>query len=424
MKKCLILLTNYYPFHKGEEYLESEIKYLAANFHQIYVISTMVSNDMRQTRTVPDNVIVLPVGIKHSKFRKVNMLVRQYRKIHKDEEKKIMIKEDSKGKFLPKVYCYYFESRSMEIYEKVKDKLNKYDFRQYESITIYSYWLYVTARVAVELKNNFFRGKNLYLYTLSRAHGYDINEHVNFLKFLPEREFLLRSLDNVFPVSQNGVNFLKQKYSNYKSKVEVKRLGTKKPKIKKQHNNAVLNIVSCSTVRKLKRIDLLIDSLVILKEENINFKWTHIGEGPEFDEIKMLASNKLNKHQFEFTGHMKNNEVLKWYQNTDATVFINTSASEGVPVSIMEAMSVGLPVIATNVGGTNEIIDPNKTGFLLKSNCTPEEIAEKLLYIKSMNQEDYIEMCEAAYQLWEEKCNADRLYSSFAYEISNWNLEN
>ena len=66
MKRCLILLTNYYPFHKGEEYLESEIEHLSANFHQIFVVSTMVSKDMIQTRTVPQNVTVLPIGIKHT----------------------------------------------------------------------------------------------------------------------------------------------------------------------------------------------------------------------------------------------------------------------------------------------------------------------------------------------------------------------
>ncbi|WGG45414.1 glycosyltransferase [Rossellomorea sp. DA94] len=417
MNNCLILLTNYYPFHKGEEYLESEIRHLSKKFKDIYIVSTMVSENMKQTRKVPRNVTLIPIGIRHSISGKIGMFSRQYSAIRKNPEKKQMIKDSTNGKKLASLYSYYFESRAMDIYNRLQSKLNEYDFKQYGSITIYSYWLYITARVAVELKKKYF--KELNPYTVSRAHGYDINEHVNLLKFLPEREFLLGALDKVFPVSQNGVNFLKRKYSDYESKVEVRRLGTRKLNVKQFKNNNQLHIVSCSTVRKLKRIDLIIESLMILREKQIDFKWTHIGGGPEFENIKKLASKKLESHQFEFTGYVKNNEVLDWYQNNQATVFINTSSSEGVPVSIMEAMSMGLPVIATDVGGTKEIVVPNVTGILLKSDCTIEDIANGLITFNSMKQENYNQMRQAAYSLWDKDCNADKLYSSFAAELSS-----
>lgn len=416
MKKCLILLTNYYPFHKGEEYLESEIKYLAANFHQIYVISTMVSNDMRQTRTVPDNVIVLPIGIKHSKFRKVNMLVRQYRKIHKDEEKKIMIKEDSKGKFLPKVYCYYFESRSMEIYEKVKDKLNKYDFRQYESITIYSYWLYVTARVAVELKNDFFKDKKPN--TISRAHRYDLYEDAAPLKYLPERDYLLNKLDAIYPCSQDGVDILNKTYPAYTDKIQVERLGTVSTGVVSNTRNDKLYIVSCSVIRKVKRLDLLIEALKELENLKIPYLWTHIGDGPEFNNIKKLAIKKLNMNNVTFTGFLKNNDVLNWYKENPTTVFVNLSSSEGVPVAIMEAISMGLPVIATDVGGTREIVENNVNGFLLNRDCTVTDIINCFNSFYNMNKIKYDNLSKGALKTWNTKSNAEILYSRFAQKIA------
>jgi len=49
---------------------------------------------------------------------------------------------------------------------------------------------------------------------------------------------------------------------------------------------------------------------------------------------------------------LPHNDVLNYYASNPVDVFINTSSSEGLPVSIMEAMSFGIPVIATNVGGT------------------------------------------------------------------------
>lgn len=416
MNNCLILLTNYYPFHKGEEYLESEIEHLSKKFKDIYIISTMVSENMKQTRKVPGNVTLLPIGISHSFLGKIGMFRRQYSSIHRNIEKKQMIKESANGKKLASLYSYYFESRAMDIYNRLKRKLDKVYFNQYEAITIYSYWLYITARVAIELKEKYF--KDLNPYTVSRAHGYDLNEHVNLLKFLPEREFLLDTLDKVFPVSQNGVDFLKRKYSNYESKVEVRRLGTRKPNIGQLKNNNQLHIVSCSTIRKLKRIDLIIEALMILRKNQIDFKWTHIGGGPEFENIKKLALKKLESHQFELTGYVKNSEVLDWYQKNQATIFINTSSSEGVPVSIMEAMSMGIPVIATDVGGTKEIVEPDVTGILLKSDCTIEEIANSLITISSMKRENYNNMRQAAYAFWDQHCNADKLYNSFATELS------
>ncbi|PTK52782.1 hypothetical protein BUZ61_14360, partial [Staphylococcus nepalensis] len=68
MKKELILLTNYFPYYKGEEYLEEEIKYLAEAFDHIVIVPTMVSQKMKVTREVPDVATVIdlpfPQGLK------------------------------------------------------------------------------------------------------------------------------------------------------------------------------------------------------------------------------------------------------------------------------------------------------------------------------------------------------------------------
>ena len=415
MGNCLILLTNYYPYYKGEEYLEAEIVHLAKESSKIYIISTMVDNKMKQTRSIPENVIVIKSGINHSILGKLMMVLSQQKQARISRKDSKLLKDDGNKSILNKMFSFYFECRAKHISSIIIKKLNLEDFSEFDNVTIYSYWFYITARVAVELKQKYF--KEIKPYIFSRAHGYDINEHINLLKFLPQREFLLASLDNVFPVSQNGVDFLKSKYPKYAKKVEVRRLGTKKVKLEKENSNEMLDIVSCSVVRKLKRLDLLIDALVLLKEKDIDFKWTHIGDGPEFENIKKLAMQKLDNHQYEFTGFIKNSKVLEWYQNNPTTVFVNTSKSEGVPVSIMEAMSMSLPVIATDVGGTKEIIDSNITGFLLNKNCTKEEIANSLMNINKMTLGEYKEICRRAYLKWDNQSNADKLYSEFTNEI-------
>ncbi|MEB6548868.1 glycosyltransferase [Heyndrickxia sporothermodurans] len=416
MKNCLILLTNYYPFHKGEEYLESEIEHLAANFRQIFVISTMVSNSMGQTRSVPDNVIVLPVGINHSILGKVNMVVRQYKTISTDKDKKTMIKQDTKGKLLSKLYCYYFESRAMDVYEQAKEKLKNYDFDQYDSITIYSYWLYVTARVALELKNDYFKKKNPL--TITRAHRYDLYEYAAPLKYLPERDYLLNGLDAIYPCSQDGVDILKKTYPAYVNKIRVERLGTISTNVVCHTKNDKLYIVSCSVVRKVKRLDLLIEALVELEQREMPYSWTHIGGGPEFENVKKLAKKKLNMENVHFTGFLRNQDVLNWYKENPATVFVNLSSSEGVPVAIMEAISMGLPVIATDVGGTREIVENEMNGYLLKNECTITDIVNCFNNFCKMNKNDYNKMREKALEIWNERCNAEILYSNFTNNLT------
>lgn len=416
MENCLILLTNYFPFFKGEEYLESEIIYLSNTFDKIYIIATMGSIEMEQTRSVPNNVIVLKSEVSHTLKGKTKMFLNGGNIARKNISENKLLEIDGNS-LLQKIYSFYFEARSMYIYSKIKRKLKGINFENYDTITIYSYWLYITARIGVELKLEYFKDRKTYL--ISRAHGYDINEHVNMLKFLPQREFLLNNIDNVFPVSQNGVDFLKRKYPLYRDKISVRRLGTRLVEHKKNNKNNVLYIVSCSTVRKLKRIDILIDSLKILQDKNIRFYWTHIGSGPQFNYIRRLALRKLKKDSYNFTGFIKNTEVINWYKNNRATVFVNTSESEGVPVSIMEAMSVSVPIVATDVGGTGEIVKHNKNGYLLSKKCTANEVASNLEKIHSMSVDEYMQMCKESYNIWNRKCNSEALFSNFAYEIKN-----
>ena len=62
------------------------------------------------------------------------------------------------------------------------------------------------------------------------------------------------------------------------------------------------------------------------------------------DEIKKMAKDKLRDNiQYEFKGNVSNTELMKQYQNKNYYVFVNVSSSEGIPVSIMEATSFGIP---------------------------------------------------------------------------------
>lgn len=405
MKKCLVLLTNYFPFYKGEEYLESEITVLSNKFEKIYLIPTMINKGEKQTRKVPDNVTILVPGVNHGKFNRVRMFLLGL-KIKPVEYKKINL--------IKKLYSKYFESRANLIYKNIEKELFSEDFSQFEEIKIYSYWLYITARVGVSLKKNFFINNNVLLIT--RAHRYDLYEDNTKLKFLPEREFLLQNIDKIYPVSDDGTKELINKYPVYSEKISTRRLGSLNQNFISGLSNQKLHIVSCSAIRKVKRIDLIIEALNILESNNIDYFWTHIGDGPEMKMIVKLANIKLQKKNFEFKGFLSNTDVFKFYKTNDISVFINVSASEGIPVSIMEAMSVGIPVIATDVGGTKEIVN-SANGYLLPSNVTISQINECLTTFSKYNEQEIKILKENAYYTWENNYNSQENYKEFTNEI-------
>ena len=312
----------------------------------------MVQKDMKKTRKVPNNCQVINTIYSGSKIEK---FFQSLKRTNMCKEKNIKFR----------IYTNYFENRSQLMANKVRNQLDDTDFLEYENHVIYSYWLYTTARISVILKEKLIPSSKV----VTRAHRYDLYEEESPLKFLPLREKLLEDLDYVYPCSDDGTNYLKEKYPLFSNKIITKRLGTKAPgKMNTLLENGVVHMVSVSACRKVKRLDRIIESLKILNDNNIKFYWTHIGDGPEKENLLDMAKEYLPTESFRFLGFLPNAEVKAFYERNSVDLFLNVSESEGVPVSIMEAMSYGIPIIATDVGGTREIVIHSVNGYLLSKN--------------------------------------------------------
>ena len=83
----------------------------------------------------------------------------------------------------------------------------------------------------------------------------------------------------------------------------------------------------------------------------------------------------------------------------------------------MEAISMGLPVIATDVGGTREIVENGENGYLLDKDCTVSQIVESLNEFYIMDNDSYKKMCDNALGIWKERSNAEVLYSEFVDQL-------
>ena len=249
---------------------------------------------------------------------------------------------------------------------------------------------------------------------MARGHGYDLYEYVNVEDYIPLREKVLEDFDKVFCISEYGREYLKEKYAQVSKEVTVSILGTLDNGVKKVDKTpGRLNIVSCSNIVKIKRVETIVEALSRIKDIHIN--WTHYGEGALFDEVKQLAKDKLPSNiKVDFSGFVSNNEVLKDYRMKEYHVFINVSESEGIPVSIMEALSFGIPVVATDVGGTNEIITNNYNGILLEKDFPIDELKDWIGKFSDMIAEEYKSFRINARRSWENKFDADKNYIEFA----------
>ena len=126
----------------------------------------------------------------------------------------------------------------------------------------------------------------------------------------------------------------------------------------------------------VKDFSLLVDVAKIVLTKNDNFDFVLAGDGPEYIHLKNKVAEYGLQDRFRFLGHVSDME--SFYRGLD--IYINTSIHEGIPMSVLEAMSYGLPVVVPEVGGFPEIVDDGSSGFLIQDRKS-EGFAEKILYL-------------------------------------------
>lgn len=413
MKNCLVLLTKIFPFDTGEEFIANELPVIAKEFEKVILIATSVSDNPVQTRPVPDNTEVHTISAARIGAKiKVGALV-PFLHIPK-KYKNAQERAELGHALIRRLYFAYFVSKGKVVSHEAAAILAKTDIDRYDSVTFYSYWFYDTAFAAMSLKHSC---KAAHSYAYSRAHGYDLYPERNPSNYLPLRPYLLQSLDAVFPCSNNGSKYLKETYKELADKVATAYLGTRDYGTGPSDSGDEFCIASCCHIVPVKRVELLAQALAKLSESGLSLKWTHFGGGEGLDELKKYAEENLSFMKCEFTGEVKNEELMKFYETSCVDCFINTSSSEGLPVSIMEACSFGIPVIATDVGGTGEIVKDGKNGWLLAADFTPETLAQKIEQMARLDQQGRIALRESARNIWQENFCAENNYARFAQLI-------
>jgi colanic acid/amylovoran biosynthesis glycosyltransferase len=112
-----------------------------------------------------------------------------------------------------------------------------------------------------------------------------------------------------------------------------------------------------------KGLPVLFDSLRTLADRGYDFELTLVGDGSDRQALEALGRQLGIFDRLVFAGYVGQDGVREYLQQSD--VFILPSFAEGVPVSLMEAMACGVPVLATYVGGVAELVEPEQTGLVV-----------------------------------------------------------
>jgi len=360
MKK-LFVFTKSFPYGKTEAFFEGEIVELSKSFDEIIIIPYLRYNFIRN---IPNNVKI-DNSLSIAKVKSGILLITVFFSISFVNSFFLHLKKIRSLSDIRNILRYEFQRKL--IYSVFKNKVEMFD-----NSIVYTYWFDATTYALLRYRNKI--GANMKI--VSRAHRYDVYEE----ELLPYRSFCLKHINNLFVISEDGKNFLECNYGK-NDKIVVSRLGVcDKGLISKSSGVNNIEIISVSQITGRKRVDLVFLSLVEFAKKNkiIKIKWNHFGVGDKKKYLeKLIEMNQVDNLDIYLNGYVNNSEIYNFYINNPVDIFINLSTSEGIPVSIMEALSFGIPVIATNVGGTKEVVN-DEVGILLSQNPEINEICNAI----------------------------------------------
>ncbi len=282
-------------------------------------------------------------------------------------------------------------------------------FRKGEQTTLYSLWMSYDGFAAALCR----RG-HPDMRAVARGHAFDIDRTRNPMNPYLMKRFLAKTLDGLYPIGADARRKLLDCAPVPEGKLRVLGLGSSGGEATARlpapfYGDGVLRVVSCSSLVAVKQVPLLIDALAGWKGAPV--RWTHVGGGPEEAFVRAYAAQKLGGLSgvtYQITGTVPKEQVQLIYAEQAFDAFVNVSRSEGVPVSVMEAMRAGLPVVAPDIGGLPELVD-GENGRLYPPEGGAEAVREALAWLAGLPRERAEALRAASQARWNERCRSDRL---------------
>jgi glycosyltransferase involved in cell wall biosynthesis len=219
-----------------------------------------------------------------------------------------------------------------------------------------------------------------------------------------------KTLQNKYPVKDGA-------FSIYASDVKLENSETVNFS-KKWQSKSIINITSIGSLEQMyKAPDIVLEAINIFNknDKNIEVNLLWMGDGKFKNTMIELAKEKGIEKNVNFIGNVNKQQVFEHLSNSD--LFVLVSRTEGLPRAIIEAMSIGIPVIGTKVGGIPELIED--TVLIEKNNAI--SLAKKIEDLAT-NEGFYNQ--QAARNLEEAKNYKDEFLSQRRLEFYNFIKDN
>ncbi len=178
-----------------------------------------------------------------------------------------------------------------------------------------------------------------------------------------------------------------------------------------------IQIVCIGSLEQMyKAPDIVVKALKLLNDkEDFSFNLSWLGDGRYLKNIVQIAYTLEIRDKIEFVGNVDKKEVCEYLKKSD--LFVLASRTEGLPRAVIEAMSVGLPVVGTNVGGIPELLD----GKVLVEKNNAKALADKIFNLVT-KKEFYDEQAKRNFK--ESKLYSEDILNKKRIEFYNYIIEN
>ncbi|HCP9062948.1 TPA: colanic acid biosynthesis glycosyltransferase WcaL [Escherichia coli] len=224
-------------------------------------------------------------------------------------------------------------------------------------------------------------------------HGIDISSRDVLNHYTPEYQQLFRRGDLMLPISDLWAGRL-QKMGCPREKIAVSRMGVDMTRFSPRPVKAPatpLEIISVARLTEKKGLHVAIEACRQLKEQGVAFRYRILGIGPWERRLRTLIEQYQLEDVVEMPGFKPSHEVKAILD--DADVFLLPSVTgadgdmEGIPVALMEAMAVGIPVVSTLHSGIPELVEADKSGWLVPENDA-RALAQRLAAFSQLDTDE------------------------------------
>lgn len=405
MKK-LYLITDHYPYTRGElPFLLPELA-VTHNYFDILLISRDLQPKQELTPPYGIPAVRFP-STAPSKATKVMHLARCLM----DGKYRSEIAKNVSGRPRKEVEA---EVRNFlynaETLRQWMERQGYFDDTQ--NTVYYSFWYSVGTMALVLEKEKVHPEMKI----ATRAHGYDLYDERQPCGQL-FKQYMDPKIDLIGFISRVGRDYYVQHFATKPvDQYRVYYLGVADHGLCPEVRSDRLEIFSCSNVIPLKRIDHIAHAIQQLQ---VPVHWFHAGEGECLQEMRAMCQALFRDKpniQWEMPGAIPNEAVIQYYQQHHVDLFINASETEGLPVSIMEAYSFGVPVIAPAVGGIPELVTAG-TGYLLSSKASAQEIVDAIQSWLNATPVQQASLRLNARQIWHNSFYDKRNHERFAQAL-------